>query len=107
MQFENGIVKIGGLTVTLQAVLVVLAGMVASLLMTLMAGYKFGLGVAVVFFIVFNILFLPYVFLHAYNVNCTLVGSCKIWSWILVVLLVISFAGNTFLFLSSKDVKMY
>ena len=55
----------------------------------------------------FNILFLPYVFLHAYNVNCTLVGSCKIWSWILVVLLVISFAANTFLFLSSKDVKMY
>jgi Na+-translocating ferredoxin:NAD+ oxidoreductase RnfE subunit len=79
---KTQMVNFMGERITQQAYLIALAGIVLAVIvvaMTLsMTGVMVGLALLLSFFI------------YAYNVNCTIVGKCHMWAWLLTVLYVLN-----------------
>jgi hypothetical protein len=71
-------VKIGSLTVSVQAAIVAACGVAVGLL----AAYYVNVFVGVLMMIPF--------FVNAYGINCTIVGHCTIWAWTLCIVYVLS-----------------
>ena len=74
-------VKIGSLTLSMQAVVVVACGLV------------FGLVVGLTYNVVAGLIVILPFFMGAYTVNCTIVGHCTVWAWILTIIYVINVLG--------------
>ena len=73
------------------------------------SGILIGLITAVRANIVFGLIITGSFFIAAYNLNCVIVGQCKIWAWVLFIVYIIDtlliIGGNMFL-LSLKKTKL-
>ena len=74
-------VKIGSLKLSMQAVVVAACGIV------------FGLVVGLTYNVVVGLIAILPFFMGAYTVNCTVVGHCTVWAWILTIVYVINVLG--------------
>ena len=81
------IIKIGKLKISLQSLIIVIGGIFLSLILSVFLNIWVGLGL------------LPIFLLSAYNVNCTLVGHCTIWAWILTSLFLIQVLSYLLIFI--------
>lgn len=71
-----------GERVSQQSAIVALAGIVLSVVILFLNMTRVGL--------MASLLSLTAFFLYAYNVNCSVVGKCHVWSWVLTVLYVVN-----------------
>jgi hypothetical protein len=79
------IVKIGDLRITLFALIAAVCGIISGLY----ASYIYS-GVSDTFGIILGLVTIGVSFLTAYNLNCVIVGHCKVWAWILVSVYVLN-----------------
>jgi hypothetical protein len=75
-------VEFMGEKIAQQAYLVVLVGIVLSIIVVAVSFNRQGIMVALVVLLSF--------FIYAYNVNCTIVGRCSVWAWLLTVLYILN-----------------
>ena len=71
-------VTIGNLKISLFSLIVVVSGLVAGLFVSYMTNPVVGL------------ILIAGSFLGAYNLNCVIVGDCKMWAWVLLVTYVLN-----------------
>ena len=71
-----------GERISQQSAIVALAGIVLSVVVLFLNMSTVGLTASLMTLTAF--------FLYAYNVNCTIVGKCHVWSWVLTVLYVVN-----------------
>lgn len=90
---ETKTVTIFGKEISLNAFIVLVAGSVLSIVVSALF-FPYGLAIGLVIFIGSLI--------AAYNVNCTLVGHCEVWAWILVFLYVIAIVMHLVMIFSDK-----
>ena len=86
-------VQIGGLKVSINAFLTFIAGLVFSVVVTIVM--PFGAFAGMYILLIFT--------LFAYNVNCVQVGHCKTWAWILTILYVIYVVFLSIMLISNKE----
>lgn len=67
-----------GEKITQQAYLIALAGIVLAVIVVALTLNMQGVVIALALLLSF--------FIYAYNVNCTIVGKCHVWAWLLTVL---------------------
>lgn len=67
-----------GEKITQQAYLIALAGIVLAVIVVALTLNMQGVVIALALLLSF--------FIYAYNVNCTLVGKCHVWAWLLTIL---------------------
>lgn len=82
------LIQIGSLRISVQALVVAIAGIVFSMAMSYIIGIMIPYGYIVGLFL------LPVFLLAAYSINCMIVGECVVWAWILTVLYVINFLAT-------------
>lgn len=87
-QRKGLLVKIGSLRISVQALVVAIAGIVFSMAISYITGIMIPHGYIV------GVFLLPIFLLAAYSINCMIVGECIIWAWILTVLYVINFLAT-------------
>lgn len=75
------IIRVGSLNLSVQALITAVLGIVAGLAIIIAAPKLWFLSVFII--IAF--------FANAYTINCTLVGHCYTWAWILVAVAIILF----------------
>lgn len=71
-----------GEKITQQAYLIALAGIVLAVIVVALTLNMQGVVIALALLLSF--------FIYAYNVNCTIVGKCHVWAWLLTVLYVLN-----------------
>lgn len=88
-------IMIGKLKMSLFSFIIVIFGLIVGLLVSIKLNVYLGLLITLSSFI------------SAYNVNCVIVGSCKIWAWILVTIFVLNSIINIFLNLMNNNKDEY
>jgi hypothetical protein len=91
---ESKFITIGQLTVSKQAFYVALFGIILSIVTIIVAPFLFPS----------TVLMLALIFLAAYNINCTIVGSCHIWAWVLTIFYIIMLGTNIAIILANPSV---
>lgn len=71
-----------GEKITQQAYLIALAGIVLAVIVVALTLNMQGVVIALALLLSF--------FIYAYNVNCTIVGKCHIWAWLLTILYILN-----------------
>lgn len=89
----NNTITIGTLKISLFAFVVAVLGIIIGLLMSIYVNPILGLFTTGGFFVA------------AYNLNCVIVGKCKIWAWILYVIYLINAFGIIFQFAFNRKVN--
>jgi len=87
-------ITIGSLTISQQAFIVAITGLVVGLvlLVTLPKGFK-----------VLGLISILTSFVASYNVNCTLVGQCVVWAWVLTAMAIFNAVVYVVLAFTNKD----
>jgi hypothetical protein len=86
-----------GVKISLASFLSLIAGIIVAVLTIFVAPKPFG--------IFFGLVLLGSACLAAYNVNCTQVGHCHVWAWILAVIYIIGAVGAIGKFVSNKPIQ--
>jgi hypothetical protein len=68
-----------GIKISLNAYIILMAGLIMCIIMMFIGPYGPLIGIVAFLFVI----------LSAYNVNCTLIGHCKVWAWFLTVFYII------------------
>lgn len=71
-----------GEKITQQAYLIALAGIVLAVIVVALTLNMQGVVIALALLLSF--------FIYAYNVNCTIVGKCHVWAWLLTILYILN-----------------
>ena len=84
---ENGkkIITIGKLKISYPSFIMAISGIVVSIILSFFINIWFGISV------------LPVFLLAAYNVNCSIVGHCYVWAWILTSLFLLQLISYIFI----------
>ena len=92
MQKTNDIrmVTIGHFKLSLAAFITLVAGMCVSLLLLILAPNIYG-ALSMIYILLVAILF-------AYGINCTLLGHCKVFAWVLTILYTLSAVSSSIYF---------
>jgi hypothetical protein len=95
MEGMDRIITIGKVKISLPSLVMVVAGIIVSLIVSLSVNVWFGLGL------------LPVFLLSAYNVNCSIVGHCVLWAWVLVSIFLLQLLSYIMIIMmsSKKDLK--
>ena len=86
-----------GVKISLAAFLSLIAGIIVAILAIVTAPKPFG--------IFFGLVLLGSACLASYNVNCSQVGHCHVWAWILTVIYVFGAVGAIISFMTNKPIK--
>jgi Na+-translocating ferredoxin:NAD+ oxidoreductase RnfE subunit len=79
---KSQMVNFMGEKITQQAYLIALAGIVLAVIVVALTLNMQGVVIALALLLSF--------FIYAYNVNCTIVGKCHVWAWLLTVLYILN-----------------
>jgi Na+-translocating ferredoxin:NAD+ oxidoreductase RnfE subunit len=79
---KSQMVNFMGEKITQQAYLIALAGIVLAVIVVALTLSMQGVVIALALLLSF--------FIYAYNVNCTIVGKCHIWAWLLTILYILN-----------------
>lgn len=71
-----------GEKITQQAYLIALAGIILAVIVVALTLNMQGVVIALALLLSF--------FIYAYNVNCTIVGKCHVWAWLLTILYILN-----------------
>jgi Na+-translocating ferredoxin:NAD+ oxidoreductase RnfE subunit len=79
---KSQMVNFMGEKITQQAYLIALAGIVLAVIVVALTLNMQGVVIALALLLSF--------FIYAYNVNCTIVGKCHVWAWLLTILYILN-----------------
>lgn len=79
---KTQMVNFMGEKITQQAYLIALAGIVLAVIVVALTLNMQGVIIALALLLSF--------FIYAYNVNCTIVGKCHVWAWLLTILYILN-----------------
>jgi Na+-translocating ferredoxin:NAD+ oxidoreductase RnfE subunit len=79
---KSQMVNFMGEKITQQAYLIALAGIVLAVIVVALTLSMQGVVIALALLLSF--------FIYAYNVNCTIVGKCHVWAWLLTILYILN-----------------
>ena len=87
-------VTIGSLTISQQAFIVAITGLVLGLVLLVVLPKEFK---------IIGLLSILSSFVASYNVNCTLVGHCVLWAWFLTGVAIFNAVVYIFIAFTNKD----
>jgi O-antigen/teichoic acid export membrane protein len=76
------------LNISRQAYFFTIVVLITSLINLIVCSYLFGLGGLFAYTLIF-IIFIPFLLVSIYNLDCLSTGHCEIWSWVLSILSVV------------------
>jgi Na+-translocating ferredoxin:NAD+ oxidoreductase RnfE subunit len=79
---KSQMVNFMGEKITQQAYLIALAGIVLAVIVVALTLSMQGVVISLALLLSF--------FIYAYNVNCTIVGKCHVWAWLLTILYILN-----------------
>lgn len=79
---KSQMVNFMGEKITQQAYLIALAGIILAVIVVALTLNMQGVVIALALLLSF--------FIYAYNVNCTIVGKCHVWAWLLTILYILN-----------------
>lgn len=92
---ETKFINIGGVKVSRASFFILITGVIIAAILAIFLPFPYS--------IVISVLVLLFSIMNAYTINCTQVGHCKIWAWILTSVFIVYLCIYSLIFLINKD----